>query len=60
MSIEELESEALKLSEAERAELAERLLASLRGRAEEEEDEEDPIMGLGRTPVSTGLRESVG
>jgi hypothetical protein len=53
MSIDELESEALKLTEAERAELVERLLASLRN--SEPTEDEDPVWGLGRNPVSTGV-----
>lgn len=53
MSIQELEAEALKLPESERAELVERLLASL-GNSEPTEDE-DPIWGLGRNPVDTGV-----
>jgi len=53
MSIQELEAEALKLPENERARLAERLLASLSTGAETAE--EDPIMGLGTAPVITGV-----
>ena len=53
MSIQELEAEALKLPEAERAELAERILASLR--TSEPAEDEDPIWGLGRNPVDTGV-----
>jgi hypothetical protein len=53
MTIDELEAEALRLPAAERAELAERLLASLN--ATEPTEDEDPIWGLGRNPVSTGV-----
>jgi hypothetical protein len=53
MTVQELEFEALKLPEVERAALAQRLLASL-GKPEPTEDE-DPIWGLGRDPVSTGV-----
>jgi hypothetical protein len=49
MSIQELEAEALKLPESERAQLAERLLASLTTRLDS--TEEDPILGLGTAPV---------
>ena len=50
MSIQELEAEALKLPEKERAELAERLLASLRRTPAPVED--DPLFGLGTEPVA--------
>ena len=56
MSIEELEAEALKLPEEERAELAERLLASLR-RAPAPADD-DPIFGLGTDPIATGVPDA--
>jgi hypothetical protein len=52
MSIQELEAEALKLPEDERAKLVARLLASMRREALE--PEEDPILRLGTSPVSTG------
>lgn len=52
MSIQELEAEALKLPEQEREGLAKRLLASV-GR-ERTPAANDPIFGLGSTPVSTG------
>lgn len=53
MSIQELEAEALKLPEDERARLAERLLASLSTGAEPAAD--DPILGLGTAPVISGV-----
>jgi hypothetical protein len=56
LSIQELEAEALKLPEEERARLAERLLASL-GRAPAS-TEDDPIFGLGTDPVATGVRDA--
>jgi hypothetical protein len=52
MSIHEIEAEALKLSEAEREELAERLLATVRRTRGIPED--DPIRLLGSDPVDTG------
>jgi hypothetical protein len=55
MSIHELEAEALKLPEDERARLAERLLASL-GR-EMVPTGEDPIFGIGRSPVDCGVTD---
>jgi hypothetical protein len=55
MSIQEIEAEALKLSEAERAELVERLLASLR--SSDPTEDEDPIWGLGRDPVDAGVAD---
>jgi len=55
MSIQEIEAEALKLPEAERAELVERLLASLAN--SEPTEDEDPIWGLGRNPVDTGVAD---
>lgn len=54
MRFEELEAEALKLPEAERALLAERLLASLGVGGSEVED---PILGLGSAPVSLDSRD---
>jgi hypothetical protein len=55
MSLQELEAEALKLPEDERALLAERLLASLSiGSAP---GDEDPIMGLGSAPVSCDVTD---
>lgn len=51
MSLDELADEALKLPEDARARLAARLLASM-GR-EANEAEEDPILRLGVSPVST-------
>jgi hypothetical protein len=56
MSIQELEAEALKLPEEERARLAERLLASLRHEPAPAED--DPIFGLGTDPVATGVPDA--
>lgn len=56
MSIEELEAEALKLPEEERADLAERLLASLRRAPSPAE--EDPIFGLRTEPVATGVADA--
>lgn len=53
MSIQELEAEALKLPESERAQLAELLLASLGSGIGSTED--DPILGLGTAPVVTGV-----
>jgi hypothetical protein len=55
MSIQELEAEALKLPESERAQLAERLLASL-GPGDGPAGE-DPILGLGTSPVVTGVTD---
>ena len=49
MSIEEIEAEALKLPEEERARLAERLLASLNGGTALAH--EDPIFGIGSSPI---------
>jgi hypothetical protein len=55
MGIQELEAEALKLSEDERAKLVARLLASMgRGSIEAEED---PILRLGTSPVYTGTSD---
>ena len=51
MSLLELEAEALKLPETERALLAKRLLESL-GTADDSADDDDPIWGLGSAPVS--------
>lgn len=53
MSLQGIEAEALRLPVAERAELAERLLASLN--ATEPTEDEDPIWGLGRNPADTGI-----
>lgn len=55
MSVQELEAEALKLPESERARLAERLLASLGARPGSVA--EDPIQGLGSAPVSLDARD---
>jgi hypothetical protein len=55
MSIQELEAEALKLPEGERAKLVARLLASMSREAVEAE--EDPILRLGTSPVSTGVSD---
>ncbi|HET6229497.1 MAG TPA: hypothetical protein VFE05_05405 [Longimicrobiaceae bacterium] len=52
MSLQELETEALKLPESERAVLAERILASLAAGSAPLAD--DPVFGLGRAPVSCG------
>jgi hypothetical protein len=52
MSIQELEAEALKLSEEQRAVLVERLTASLGSGASHHG--EDPILGLGTAPVTCG------
>lgn len=53
MTPQELEAEALKLPEAERALLAERLLASLTGQTGP--TREDPILGLGTAPIFIGV-----
>jgi hypothetical protein len=55
VSIQELETEALKLPEEERARLAERLLASIGRRGSP--GGADPIFGLGRAPVSCGTSD---
>jgi len=55
MSIQELEAEALKLPEDQRAKLVARLLASMR--CEVTEAEEDPIFQLGTSPVSIGVAD---
>ncbi|HLL52843.1 MAG TPA: hypothetical protein VK447_04800 [Myxococcaceae bacterium] len=52
MSIQELEAEALKLPEGERAKLVARLVASMS--REEIDAGDDPILRLGTSPVSTG------
>ena len=49
MSIHDIEVEALKLPEDERARLAERLLASLSRKAPIPED--DPIFKIGTSPI---------
>lgn len=49
MVLKELEAEALKLPEQERAQLAESLLASLR--PERVLPPDDPIFGIGRAPI---------
>jgi hypothetical protein len=49
MSIQNIEAEALKLPEEERARLAERLLASLSSGTSS--PEEDPIFRIGRSPI---------
>jgi hypothetical protein len=49
MVLKEIESEALKLPEEQRAQLAERLLASLRGQRTLPPD--DPIFEIGTSPV---------
>ena len=49
MSIHDIEVEALKLPEEERAQLAERLLASLGRKAPIPED--DPIFKIGISPI---------
>lgn len=53
MTIQELEAEALRLPDGDRRRLAERLLASLTARAGTVQ--EDPILGLGSTPVCVGV-----
>lgn len=53
MTVEELLARALMLPDAERAELARRLIESLS--ASEPTEDEDPIWGLGRDPVDTGV-----
>jgi hypothetical protein len=53
MSIREIEIEALKLPEDERARLAKRLLASLAGETAPTGD--DPIFGIGRAPANCGV-----
>jgi hypothetical protein len=55
MSIHEIEIEALKLPEDERARLAERLLASLSRKVSPAG--EDPIFGIGRAPVECGVTD---
>ncbi|MEW5931035.1 MAG: hypothetical protein AB1941_26525 [Gemmatimonadota bacterium] len=55
MNLREIEAEALKLPEQERALLAERLLASLGEPAGPIAD--DPIWGLGTAPVITGASD---
>ena len=55
MNLPEIEAEALKLPEQERALLAERLLASLSEPAAPVAD--DPIWGLGTAPVITGVSD---
>jgi hypothetical protein len=55
MSIHEIEIEALKLPEDERARLAERLLASLN--RERVPTGEYPIFGIGRNPVACGVTD---
>lgn len=49
MRVEEIEAEAMRLPEPERVRLAERLLASVPAEAPD-----DPIFGLGSSPVSSG------
>jgi hypothetical protein len=49
MSIHDIEAEALKLPEDERARLAERLLASLNSGMSSAQ--EDPIFRIGRSPI---------
>lgn len=53
MSIHDIEIEALKLPEDERARLAERLFASLSRKTMPAGD--DPIFRLGSSPVDTGV-----
>ena len=55
MSIHDIEVEALKLPEEERAQLAERLLASLGRKAPIPED--DPIFGIGKAPIECGVTD---
>jgi hypothetical protein len=55
MSIQEIEAEALKLSENERALLVERLISSMSRGARRAG--EDPILGLGSAPVSCGTMD---
>jgi hypothetical protein len=52
MTVQELEAEALKLPEEERAKLVARLVASMGPEADTVE--EDPILQIGTSPVSTG------
>ena len=49
MSIHDIEAQALKLPENERARLAERLLASLNSGTSS--PQEDPIFRIGRSPI---------
>ena len=55
MGIHEIEIEALKLPEDERARLAERLLASLKSGASSAQ--EDPIFRIGRSPIECGVTD---
>jgi hypothetical protein len=55
MNLREIEAEALKLPEQERALLAERLLASLGEPVGPVTD--DPIWGLGTAPVISGVSD---
>ncbi|HYH83088.1 MAG TPA: hypothetical protein VEX86_25055 [Longimicrobium sp.] len=55
MTIKEVEAAALTLSEREREELIQHLLASLRRR--KRPIEEDPIFGLGSSPVECDVTD---
>jgi len=55
MNVDKIETEALKLPKDERRRLAERLLASLH--REIVQTGEDPIFGLGRSPVDCGITD---
>jgi hypothetical protein len=55
MKIEEVEAAALQLSESDREELVDHLLASLGRRAKRIED--DPIFGLGSSPVDCDVTD---
>jgi hypothetical protein len=55
MNLREIEAEALKLSEQERALLAERLLASIGEPAGSVAD--DPSWGLGTAPIVSGVSD---
>jgi hypothetical protein len=55
MRVQELETEALKLSAAEREELVRRLLSGLSGTSSA-----DPLLALGTNPVECGAPDASG